>query len=283
MPMISIARSALMPQTVYFPTKPFHIERAVSKRPMSFMHHHDSYEIYYTISGEREYFIENSFFKASVGDFVLIPKNMLHRTAGKGADRILIYFEETFLKQYFSKEMISYLLSDFRPKIFRPNQETQEKSRALIYTLLSAYKAQAEPTLLASYLFQLLLWMNTEENKTEKAESSDQRINQILCYINENYQNLDTIEEIANHFYISKYHLCRSFSKNMGISLVTYLNTVKVRAACNMLQKGTQSMTEIAFQCGFHSSAYFCKVFKQETGCSPREYKTLHKNPSHQK
>lgn len=267
----------IMPQTVYFPTKEFHVERAVSKRPMSFMHHHDSYEIYYTISGEREYFIENSFFKASVGDFVLIPKNMLHRTAGKGADRILIYFEDSFIEQYFSKEMISYLLSDFRPKIFRPSEAVREKSRVLLSTLLSAYKSQADSALLASYLFQILFLLSTEENSVKKDESSDQRINQILCYINENFNKIETIDEIADHFYISKYHLCRSFSKNMGIPLISYLNTVKVRAACDMLQRKTYTITEIALQSGFNSSAYFCKVFKQETGFSPREYKSLHK------
>jgi AraC-like DNA-binding protein len=62
----------------------------------------------------------------------------------------------------------------------------------------------------------------------------------------------------------------------MGISLINYLNTVKIRAACDMIQKGMGSMTDIALRCGFNSSAYFCKVFKQETGLSPREYKTLH-------
>lgn len=265
-----------MPQTVYFPTKDFCVERAVSKHHMSFMHHHDSYEIYYTVSGEREYFIENSFFKATNGDFVLIPKNLLHRTAGKGADRILVYFSDSFLETYFSKDMIARLLSGFEPKIFRPNETVQEKSRALLSTLLSSYKAQADVTLLAAYLFELLFLLSNEENTAVNGTDADGRINQILCYINENYYKIESIDEIANHFYISKSYLCRSFSKSMGISLITYLNTVKIRAACDMLQQGKLNMTEIALRCGFNSSAYFCKVFKQETGFAPGEYKSLH-------
>ena len=242
------------------------------------MHHHDSYEIYYTVSGEREYFIENSFFKANTGDFVLIPKNMLHRTAGKGADRILVYFSDDFLETYFTKEMISKLLSGFSPKIFRPNEAAQEKSRALLSALLSSYKSQAEESLLAAYLFELLFLLSNEENTAIAGAPTDSRINQILCYINENYSKIEHIDEIADHFYISKSYLCRSFTKSMGVSLVTYLNTVKIRSACDMLQQGYHNMTDIALRCGFNSSAYFCKVFKQETGFAPGEYKSLHQS-----
>ena len=89
-----------MPQTLYFPTKEFSIEKAIGNRPMSYMHHHNSYELYYMLSGEREYFIESSFFKVMPGDFILIPKNLIHRTAGKGAERILVYFSDIFLESF---------------------------------------------------------------------------------------------------------------------------------------------------------------------------------------
>ena len=62
----------------------------------------------------------------------------------------------------------------------------------------------------------------------------------------------------------------------MGMTLIDYLNTVKIRAACDMIRQKKYNMTDIALGCGFNSSAYFCKVFKQETGLSPREYKSLH-------
>ena len=264
-----------MPQTVYFPTKDFHMERALTKRAMNFMHHHKTYEIYYNISGEREYFIENSFFKVTDGDFVLIPQNLLHRTAGKGADRIVLYFSDAFLEAFFSKEMIARLLTGFEPKVFHPDEAAQEKSKALLFTLLSSYHAQADSTLLAAYLFELLFLLSNEKNVAKIHSPTDQRIGQILRYINENYSKIERIEEIASEFYVSKSYLCRSFSKHMGISLVTYLNTVKIRAACDMLQNDDGNMTDVALRCGFNSSAYFCKVFKEETGFSPSQYKSL--------
>ena len=238
-----------VPQTVFFDTKDFYIERRLSKNTMSYMHHHNTYEIYYTLSGERDYFVENTFLKAYEGDFVLIPKNNLHRTAGKGADRILIYFSDSFLEAYFSKKMIAELLGGFEAKIFHPDEEQQKKSRALLSALLSGYCAQCDETLLAAYLFELLFLLSHEENQAKMRSSSDSRINQILSYINENYDKISCIDEIADRFYISKYHLCRSFSKELNLSLVTYLNTVKIRAACNMICQNEYNMTEIATRC----------------------------------
>ena len=266
-----------MPQTVFMPTQDFYIERAVAKQQMSYMHHHESYEIYYTISGEREYFIENNFFFATAGDFVLIPKNLLHRTAGKGADRCLIYFTDEFLRAYFTEEMISHLLCGFEPKIFRPSEELRERCGTLLSSLLSSYQTDSSPACFAAYLLELLQLLSTTKNHAKVAREDDSRLNRILCYINENYYKLEHIDEIADHFYLSRSYLCRSFSKQMGVTLISYLNTVKIRAACDRLQKDDLAITEIALQCGFNSSAYFCKVFKQETGFSPRDYKSLHR------
>lgn len=265
-----------MAQTVFFPTNDFCIEHATAKAAMSFMHHHSTYEIYYTVSGEREYFIEDRFLEAQSGDFVLIPKNMLHRTAGKGAERILIYFSDSFLETYFTPDMIKSLLSGFEAKIFRPNEECAKKSRALLLTLLSAANTQSDESVLAAYLFQILFLLNTEENLAQRTKESGSRLNDILRYINDHYPTLNGIDDIAEHFYVSKYHLCRTFSRDMGMTLVAYLNTVKIRAACDMIRQKRLHMTDIALRCGFNSSAYFCKVFRQETGLTPREYQSLH-------
>ena len=47
----------------------------------------------------------------------------------------------------------------------------------------------------------------------------------------------------------------------------------KIRAACAMLEANKMTLTEIALECGFNSSSYFCKVFKKEIGISPKAYR----------
>ena len=91
--------------------------------------------------------------------------------------------------------------------------------------------------------------------------------------MNENYAKINGIEEISENFFISKYHLCRMFSEKLGVSLITYLNNIKVQRAKELIRKGALGITEIALTVGFNSSSYFCKVFKAEMGISPTEYR----------
>lgn len=256
----------------------FFIEKDLYTTPMSVMHHHPSLELYFLVKGEREYFIEDAFFKLTEGDMVLIPQNLLHRTAGKGASRFLVYFSELLLQKFFKADALSTLLTD-RPLVFRPDEGERDRIAMIFNALLVEYaraEREQQPVnepLVAGYLYQLLFTMAYGNNTYVPHEYSDARITQVVKYINENYSHITDIEEIAEHFFISKFHLCRIFNKNLGIPLITYLNTIKIREACALIKEGKLNLTEIAMRCGFNSSSYFCKVFKSEKGLSPTEYR----------
>lgn len=256
----------------------FYIEREVVKAPLHTMHYHRSYELYYLVKGAREYFIEDRFFLVKEGDVVLIPKKVFHRTAGEGGLRFLVHFSDSFLHKYFTDTLLQPLLEGI-PFVFRGENRERERILSLLNTLLAEYNRndpQKEP-LLSGYLYQLLFTLANANNTYVPHNRPDERITRLIQYINENYNHITDIEQIAQHFYISKYHLCRFFRKNLGIPLVSYVNTIKVREACAQMKSGHTSMTQIAMQCGFNSSSYFCKVFKKETGISPSEYRKKHK------
>lgn len=249
----------------------FYIERAVGKATMPHMHDHNAFELYYLCRGEREYFIGDQFYKIGEGDLVLIPANFLHRTAGKGATRFLLYFSEGFLRRYFTDEILSALPLE-RPLIFRPNENLRSEIEKELTSMLSEYANVATP-LMASRLCHLLFRIANAPNGYATDPFSDRRIGQIVRYINENYSEITDIEQIAAHFFISKYHLCRTFNKNFGLPLVSYLNTIKIRAAAELMKNERLNLTEIATRSGFNSSSYFCKVFKDEKGVSPTVYR----------
>ena len=271
-----------MAQISFIDIENFFIEKDIFKSPLRNMHHHQAFELYYIIKGEREYFIEDQFFKLGEGDLVIIPQNLLHRTEGKGASRFLVYFTYDYLRRFFTQETINHL-KIHRPLVFRPDDSTKDSLNLMLNTLLSEFnRVSKEGTLLqspqiAGYLYQILFTISTQNNAYIPQKYSDSRIENIVKYINENYSQITDIEEIAEHFYISKYHLCRIFNQNLGVPLITYLNTIKIRRACEMIQHERISLTEIAMKCGFNSSSYFCKVFKSEKGVSPTEYKQQHK------
>ena len=260
-----------MPQFTYDPIPDFYIEKAIGKATMPHMHDHDAFELYYLCRGEREYFIGDKFYKIGEGDLVLIPHHLLHRTAGKGATRFLLYFSETFLRRFFTNEMIAALPLDM-PLIFRPNDNFRAEIESELSAMLAEYADDTFP-LSASRLCRLLFRIANEPNGYTAAPFSDQRMGQIVRYINEHYGEINDIEQIAERFFISKYHLCRTFNKNLGLPLVSYLNTIKIRAAAELMQNDKLNLTEIATRSGFNSSSYFCKVFKAEKGVSPNVYR----------
>ncbi len=247
----------------------FYIKKDIYKVPMAAMHYHVAFELYYLVHGEREYFIEDRFLRMGDGDFLIIPPGLLHRTAGKGADRVLINFSEDFLLRYFTKAALELLGIGEKPFIFHPQKEDRAFFEGVIAELLKNPKDERS----AFYLFELLFRMRFSGNDYAEQKCTDQRISEIVQYINENYSRITAIEQIAERFYLSKFYLCRLFTKELGVSLISYLNMIKIRAACAMLEANKLTLTEIAECCGFNSSSYFCKVFKKEMGISPKSYR----------
>lgn len=268
-----------MSQTAFVRTKDFYIEKYTLKNPQAAMHYHPSNELYYILDGEREYFIENKFMKAVKGDFVFVPQNLLHRTDGKGATRILIYFSNDFLRRYFSDDIIAIIMSGFRPEVFRPGEETGKKLYSIIskllfeYTHSTAKATKTDDANFACLLFELLYTISTSKNTFLEESFADSRLNHIVRYINENFCHITSLDELAEKFYISKYHLCHIFSDYLGTQIIAYINMMKIREACRMIDTGKYKITEISSACGFNSSSYFSKVFKKEMGMSPQEYR----------
>ena len=260
-----------MAQMRYDPIPDFYIERAVGKTTMPYMHDHHACELYYLCRGEREYFIGDQFYKISEGDLVLIPHQLLHRTAGKGATRFLLYFSEDFLRRFLSREMLGELPLD-RPMVFRADENFRQDIESELTAMLAEY-TDGKISLAVSRLCRLLLIIKSAPNAYTASPFSDRRIGQIVRYVNEHYGEINDIEQIAERFFISKYHLCRTFNKNFGLPLVSYLNTIKIRAAVELMQNEKLNLTEIATRSGFNSSSYFCKVFKAEKGVSPTVYR----------
>ena len=269
-----------MPSIIYHPTRDFYIEKYMNKKPMSDMHHHTAYELYYAVEGERDYFVGDRHFKLTKHDLLFIPSGTLHRTAGKGATRFLVYFSRGFLERFFHSETLERILPD-TPFVFSSEGKLAERIQGLLSDLLLEFNEQektgqkADELKLAGTLFHLLLTLVTEENLHVPSAEQD-RLSEVLRYINANFATIEKLEEVADKFFISKYHLCHMFKAHLGVPMVAYLNTLRVQSACKLLKDGAFTIAEIAAACGFNSTSYFCKVFKDEKGVSPGKYLKQH-------
>ena len=232
---------------------------------MPSMHYHDSYELYYLDAGSREYFIEDKLFSVSAGNFVLIPPGKLHRTGGEYGIRTLINFKREFLETVYTKPTVDKMLICFERWWLNPDREQQTVCTAFLKKMLARKDAMETAISLGLLLLEL--------GKCNSREFANDNVNAIIAYINANYHRLHSIEEVADAFFISKYHLCRVFKNAMKITVIEYLNQVKIKQACHLLLHTKLDMGEIAVQCGFHSAAYFSKVFLKLMNQRPMEYR----------
>jgi signal transduction histidine kinase/AraC-like DNA-binding protein len=98
-------------------------------------------------------------------------------------------------------------------------------------------------------------------------------VKQALAYIHQNYQQTLTRQDVAGHVRVSARYLSQIFTDELGISLWEYLCRYRVMHAKVLLRTTSESVTNVALQVGFDDPAYFSRVFRKETGRSPRAYR----------
>lgn len=106
-----------------------------------------------------------------------------------------------------------------------------------------------------------------------KEESLGSVINAVKGFIQENFSKDITLNDAARHVHISPCYLSRIFSKEEGLPFNKYLTNVKLNHARHLLLSTNQPINEIASAAGYQDVSYFCRVFKQNEGISPNQYR----------
>lgn len=127
----------------------------------------------------------------------------------------------------------------------------------------------------ASAILKLcLIELARDDSKMENS----QLCKNVLSFIHENYYvtNL-TNEDIAEHFNYHPYHLSNIIKEETGKTLHQFLIYYRLKLAKEMLLTSALEISDIAWKCGFCSSAYFTKIFRQNVGITPKEYRKQYK------
>ena len=107
---------------------------------------------------------------------------------------------------------------------------------------------------------------------------SNDVVKRIKKCIDDNYTNPDfAIEHISRELSYNKKYISHIFKKEMGISIIEYINTIRIQTACTMMEQNFTSVSDIATKCGYADPQYFSRIFRQKMGISPLGYiKALH-------
>jgi transcriptional regulator GlxA family with amidase domain len=101
----------------------------------------------------------------------------------------------------------------------------------------------------------------------------DEQIKQAQEFIEKNYYDKITVEQLTSMLALSRRNFERRFKKATSNTVVEYMQRVKIEAAKKGLESGTKNVNELMYEVGYNDTKAFRNVFKRTTGLSPIEYR----------
>lgn len=245
--------------------------KSVNRRKQCEVHYHDSHELYYMQDGRTTYFIDDEIFNVEKGDFVFIPRGILHRTDSgdcKNNARILLNFPDSVFREEGHElylDLCAHPVSSVSKEHISDMEEFLEK-------IEREYRGQGQyrSMLIQNYILELLVLLCRYRYQREtQIQPSDQIIYEITTYIGENFSQDISLQEISRLFSISESHLSRKFKAVTGIGINRYITYVRISNAEKLLKQGGISVAEAAGSCGYNDSNYFSAVFQRVHGVTP--------------
>lgn len=252
-------------------------------------HYHNGYEIFYLVSGDISYFIEDKSYQVVGGALLIINVNEIHKlvnSSRESFERITLLFQEEFLEDMFPYNDSFHVLSSFSSgKNFMPlNGQEQSMIEKLFDKMIAEFIKQPPgyEYYLKTLLFELLIFLYRKTSTLPAAEHDgsnpiNKKIFEIVDYLNQHYHENQTIQGISSRFFISSSYFCKMFRENTGFTFTEYLNNVRIKEARQLLTGSTLKIADIAEKVGFESMTHFGRIFKDITGHSPLKYRQAYK------
>ncbi|WP_274651155.1 AraC family transcriptional regulator [Paenibacillus humicola] len=247
-------------------------------------HFHSTYEIFYLMSGKREFFIKDRTTVVSEGDVIIIAPNILHRTTNTAMpkhERLVVNIHERHMvSMNASCNEILQPLFEREYLIIKCSPYDRLSIEALSQGIIQEIEDQKPgfEMYAQTLVLQLLIMCcrHVKPTGSEPAESPSpmhERISEVVRYINSHYMQELSLHGVADKFYVSPYYLSRFFKEATGFTFVEYVNSVRIKEAKKLLEQSSMKVRLISKKAGFGSVTHFGRVFKSVTGHTPLYYR----------
>ena len=261
----------------------FYVRRA-AEFPFGW-HYHDEAELTLILSGAGQRYVGDSVDRYEPGDFVLVGANVPHswRSEGLSSQQVAVVcqFRPDFLGDglFAAAEFdgIKRLLdestagvsfgADAAPEALRIRQmqDLCGPDRTLeLLGVLNSLAARDHQVLSASPQLNAL------------DPTSRSRIETVIAYIDQAYAGVVTLPAAASAIAMTPSSLSRYFRIHTGRRFSDYVNDIRCAAASRRLVDSEESVTSVAWACGYQNIANFNRRFRERFGMSPRQYRTAH-------
>ncbi len=224
----------------------------------------------------------------TAGDMVMILPGQLHSIA-QNEGHTMEYENIIFSPQMFvsgkndlcALEFILPLIQFDRPTLtfITPSVSGYSNLTDCIIQIDALCSAKAEGYQLAvkGYLFHFFFFlMHTKSNRDSASiikTKSLHKLKLIIKYIETNYANPISVDEMASLTFYSKSHFMKFFKTHMGAGFIEYLNDYRLTISTKLLITTELSILEVATQTGFENLSYFNRIFKRKYAKTPGQYR----------
>ncbi len=137
-----------------------------------------------------------------------------------------------------------------------------------LFQLLEARDSSSLQLIYVNYLKNLLMRLQETKNKNLNGLILD-----AIAYIEENYRENISLDDVAKKINMSYHHFSRFFKESTGKNFIDYLTELRIDRARETLKDKTFNIKEICYEVGYTDPNYFSKIFKKSTGLTPTEYR----------
>ncbi|WP_051196700.1 AraC family transcriptional regulator [Butyrivibrio sp. XBB1001] len=247
-------------------------------------HYHDFHKLILVLGGKVKYLIEGREYELLPFDFVLVNRYLIHKPLFDGQnkenyDRIILYLSDDFLRKYnlldaFEKarEIGSFVVR-FPGNV---SSDLYDRFQKIQTDLQNQDKEYAGELLTRIDVLKAIIGFNkaciSEDFGFKPEARYNRKVIEIITYITENLSSDLSIDYLADHFYMSKYHMMRIFKNETDYSIHQYITEKRILMARNLIISGMPA-TAACLECGFKDYSSFSRAFKNQLGCLPSDIK----------
>ncbi len=247
-------------------------------------HFHNLLEIGLCHYGDGDLVLEDEFYRFGPGMISCIPANYLHVT--RSDEGVMAFWEFLFIDvEQALKDCGKRNLQETRDIVeaihknaFFIKPEDNPMIATIVRSIFDEMQDKKEhygdcvKGLIYALLFEIARF-NGRPVTSNKGKNGGLQLERAIEYVEEHYQENFKILELAMECHMSETHFRRVFQEKMNMTPVEYVNFVRVKKACELIDKTDISMEEVAERVGFVTPSTFNRNFRRIIGTSPYQWK----------
>lgn len=255
----------------------------VSTYPAS-LHYHDYYELVIFVEGDIHYICEDHSYRPSCGDVLLIPPRRLHMSMIAAQStrytRHVFYLYPDAFDSMGCSTLTGFLKSDAgglcRTSLGADSRQELFSLLARLDRALQHPQNSLDRALALGIILEIFYILNTGRFEAHAVDAClPQNVRDIQHYIDENFAHIDSVADLASHFYYSREYVSRLFKQHFNTTVSDYIMKRRVASSQRLIEQGAP-LSEACFQSGFSSLSSFIRAFHSVAGMTPSAYrKTL--------